>query len=669
MRIARRPAARPCRTPREFALADIIEDFLSHHPAVYLAAVVGLGVAGQWLASLLRIPSILLLLLLGFAAGQLGARPDAVLADRPQLTATDETADDMAHDAEGESLPGAGGGNRLLLALVSLSVAIILFEGGMSLRLSELTESGPAVLRLVTIGAATTWVICGTAAWLLVGLDARIAALLGAILVVTGPTVILPLLRQIRPARRIRSILKWEGIVIDPLGAVLAVLVFEVVAAVSGAESNGAGDMILLVLMGLLQTAAVGGVLGSSVALGLLQTLQRFWIADYLHSPVILASVVVAFALSNLLQPESGLLTVTIMGLILANQKHVSVRHVAEFKENLQVLLISTLFVVLASRIELEQLLALGWAGWVLVAVVIFVARPVSVFLSMLGSGLPVGEQIVLSSIAPRGIVAAAVSSVFALELMHLGQSPLNEDVAQLVPLTFLCIFGTVSVHSLLAGPLVRWLGLGMPNPQGVLIAGAEGWVLPIAKALRDEGIDVLLVDTNYSHVAEAKMQDLPAHCASILSDYVREELDLGAIGRLVAVLPNDEVNTLAAGEFVHLFGRAEVYQLAVNEPGDGRRETVRSEMRGRQLFGKGVDYDAVVGRIESGARVKRTNLSSEFDFQQFRRQHGPDAMVLFLVRGNRLLIASADGKLDPEPGDTLIWIPGLNAPAGQNSA
>jgi NhaP-type Na+/H+ or K+/H+ antiporter len=622
--------------------AAVLEDRL-----VYLAGVLALGVAAQWLAWSLRMPSILLLLAVGFIAGQ--------FADTNQLI-----------------------GEELLFPVVSLSVAVILFEGGLSLRVAELRQTGKALARLLSIGAVVTFVLSSLAAWYLLGLDVRVAALAGAVLVVTGPTVIMPMLRQIRPSRRVGSIVKWEGIVIDPIGASLAVLVFEVVRAGSTGQAVGS------VILGLASTAAVGGFIGAVAALLIVQLLRRFLIPDYLDSPAILAVVLVAFTISNRIMPESGLLTVTILGVILANQKAVSLRHVSEFKENLQVLLISCLFIVLGSRIALGDIVALGWAGAAFLAVLILIVRPAAVFLSTMGTELTIRERTFLAFIAPRGIVAAAVSSVFGLELaklahesVHGSDSPqiaalaqqLADQAQRLAPLTFLVIVGTVVFYGVVSGPLARRLQLAVPDPQGVLFAGAEPWVRTIAKAVQEEGFPVLLVDTNYTHVAAAQMDGLRATCASILSEYAMEEIDLGGVGRLVALTPNDEVNSLATLQFAHLFGRREVYQLTPPSETTGRRESVGQHLRGRRLFGKDVTYEVLTSLMVGGSRVKTTRISEEFSYEDFRGMYGDRALVLFTVDSNRrLAICTADEPVKAKAGQTIIALvpPALETPAGE---
>jgi NhaP-type Na+/H+ or K+/H+ antiporter len=610
-------------------VADMDEQLL----IFYLAGVPLLGVLAQWLAWRLRVPSILLLLAFGILLGHF-IELDGLLA---RLADSDESL-----------------GRKLLSPVVALSVAVILFEGGLTLRFHELKDAGRGVLRLVTLGALISWLLTALAAWRLLGFDPQLAILLGAILVVTGPTVVAPILRQIRPERRVGSMIKWEGIVIDPIGAVLAVLVFEVVFA--GAGHNGMGHAAMI----LVRTVAIGGVVGTATAWLLVVVLRRYWLPDYLHGVAFLTVALAVFTISDWLQHESGLVTVTVLGVLLANQKQISIRHVVEFKEHLGVFLISCLFIVLGSRLNVADLFDLGWGGVAFIAAMILVVRPVSVMLAMLGDKTRWSERVLLAFLAPRGIVAAAVSSVFALEVGRFlasgGESTqLLVQTDRLVAVTFLVIVSTVATYGLLAGPLARWLGVADPNPQGVLFAGADPWVRSLAELLQEADFQVLLVDTNYSHVAEARMQGLPSHCASILSEFVEEEMDLNGIGRMLAVTPNEEVNALAVREMAHVFGRRNVYQISPGGTGSGRR-SVGGHLRGRLLFQEGLGSVRLTEMLMEGAAIKKTSLSEEFNYEDFRQMYGQAAVVLFLIDGKgNLRICAADEPISPESGDTLL--------------
>jgi NhaP-type Na+/H+ or K+/H+ antiporter len=591
-----------------------------------ITALLALGMAAQWLAWRLRLPSILLLLVFGYFSGP--AYLDLGIAE---LFST-----------------GPDGSNGLLFAIVSASVAVILFEGGLNLRLSELRQHGHVTLRLVTLGALVTWVLGTVFAHVLAGFAWDVAILLGAILIVSGPTVVLPLLRMINPRGRVGSILKWEGIGIDPVGALLAVLVFEgLQMGVSAATGHGA--------VGILKTVVFGGAGGLAGGWLILQMLRRYWIPDHLHNPVTLALVIAVFTLSNFVQHESGLLAVTVMGVVAANQADVSVRHILEFKENLRVLLISGVFILLAANLDPAELGLLDGRAIALLASLLFVVRPAAVWVATHGSRLDWKERVFIAWLCPRGIVAAAVASVFALGL----DPEVHPDAVRLVPVTFFVIVGTVVVYGLTAGPLARRLGLAPTKPQGVFFVGAHAWARDMARALQKESISVLLVDVNRRNVTQARMAELPAIHGNALDEHITDQSSFFGMGRVLAVTPNDEVNTLVALRFVHEFGRREVYQLArdrIPSKAHGRVEPGH-EFRGRPLFSSDADYHDLSARLGRG-RITVTTLTPKFDYAAFLETHGERALPLFSISASgKLTIQTADEPVEPREGDKVIAV------------
>ncbi len=589
---------------------------------IALAGLIVLGVAAQWLAWRVGVASILLLLVVGFLGGPVSA---VVLGKRlldPDL---------LLGDA--------------LLPFVSLSVALILYEGGLTLRLAELGEARTVVGRLVILGGAITWVLTSLAAWQILGLPPALAVLLGAVLIVSGPTVIVPLLRHIRPTGRIGAILKWEGIVIDPLGAMLAVLVFEVILLPGVAE---AAPHVALILV---RTIAVGAVFGFVGGMALVLVLHRCWAPAYLENAVSIMFVVGAFTAAHRIQTESGLLAATVMGITLANQRLVDVKHLAEFKENLRVLLLGALFILLAARLDFADLHAVGWRGLGFLAVLILVVRPLSVALSTIGSSATPREIAFLMAMSPRGIVAAAIASVFALRLGAEGY----EQAAVLVPMTFVVIVGTVCVSSVVAPVVAHRLGLADRKPQGILLVGAHAWARLIAEAVSKQGFRVLLVDTNRADLATARMAGLDTHADSVLAEYLLDDIDLGGLGRLIAATPNDWVNILTVHRFLRVFGRAEVYQVAPRQ-GDGSGDEAHRHLHGRSLFDEQLSHDRLARWVARGAQVRTTTLTEEFDFDAYREHYGENARLLFVVTpSRRLVVVTADEAPDPKPGDTLI--------------
>ncbi len=585
-----------------------------------IAGIIVLGIGAQFLAWRIGLPSILLLLIFGFIAGPVTGRLDP---------------DDLF------------GKKELLFSLVSVSVALILYEGGLSLRVSDLPKVGGVVRNLVTLGAAVTWGVSALAAHLIFDLDAGLAILLGAVLVVTGPTVIGPLLRHIRPSGPVGPILMWEGIVIDPIGAVLAVLVFEAMSSGGAGQVATAQALVLAVF----KTIVLGGGLGLLAAALLTLLIYRYWVPDYLQSAVSLMLVVATFTAANYLQHESGLLAVTVMGIGLANQKFADVRHIVEFKENLRVLLISALFILLAARLEPNTLREVALGGGLFVVVLVLVARPLATLLSTLRSDLRRQERFFIAWTAPRGIVAAAVSSVFALRLQEQGYA----DADLLVPITFSVIIGTVAIYGLTSPLVAHRLGVADPNPQGLLLVGARKWTRALATLLQDKGLRVLLVDSNRDNINAARMEGLSTYVGSVLAEYAIAEMRLGGIGRLLALTPNDWVNTLAVQRFIGVFGRANCYQLPPREAQRGK-PAVHKHLHGRWLFAEDLTSTELERRFAAGAAFKATSLSEEFDYEAFRSHYGESAVPLFAISdAGRLTVISADAAPSPRPGQTLV--------------
>ncbi|MAH22161.1 MAG: hypothetical protein CMO12_05060 [Thaumarchaeota archaeon] len=586
-----------------------------------LTGVVALGIGASWLAWRLRLPSILLLLIFGFIAGPVTGflNPDTLFGD-------------------------------LLLPVVSLSVAIILFEGGLNLKLAELRKTGGVVRNLVTVGVLVTWLIGTGAAYFVLGFDIELAVLLGAILVVTGPTVIQPLLKYLRPRGQVGKILKWEGIVIDPIGAILAVLVFEVIVA------GGFQEATALIVTSLLKTIFLGGAIGILGAIIVMLLMNHYWIPDFLHNVVTLMMVITAFTASNLIQEDSGLLAVTLMGIILANQKLVSVRHIMEFKENLRVLLIASLFILLAAHLEISALADINLGSLVVfLGILMLIARPLSVVLSTLGSELSSRERLFVSWFAPRGIVAAAVASVFALRLVESNHLQV-EQAELLVALTFVVIAGTVAIYGLSAAPLARRLKVAEPNPQGVLIVSGHIWARAVANALQGEGYKVLMVDANWENISAARMAGISTFYANILSQYALDEIELGGMGHLIALTSDDEFNSLAILQLANTFDQSALYQLPSRSEEKGRKGKVSRHLRGRLLFGHDITYTYLTARFAAGAVIKATSLTEEFDYDAFQAYYGETAVSLFLIdQSDNLIIFTADNQPKPKPGQRLI--------------
>ena len=599
-------------------------------PLLVLSAILIAGVVAQWIAWRTRLPAILFLLAIGTLAGPVSGvlDPDALFGD-------------------------------LLFPGVSLAVAVILFEGALTLRFDEIRGLGDVVRNLVTIGALITWIVVSAAAHFIVGLAPGIALLFGALVVVTGPTVIVPMLRTVRPTEGVANTLRWEGIVIDPIGALLAVLVFQVVAA-GYAEDHGGSLLVTFA-----STVGVGAAIGFAAGRGLALALRRHVLPEYLHNAVTLAVVAGAFTVSDGLRHESGLLAVTVMGMTMANTRGAPIDDILDFKENLSLLLISILFITLAARLDPDRLLTLGPAALILLAVVMFIARPLAVAISTFRSKLSLPERVLIAWIGPRGIVAAAVSAAFALRLEELGV----EEAALLVPLTFVVIMGTVIVQGLTAGPLARLIGVMEPEPRGVLLVGAHPLARKLGLALQDSGFRVLLCDTSWEAVAEARMAGLPTFYGSPVSEAADRHLDLVGIGRLMALSPSAQMNALAAHRYTHEFGRGSIYWV---EAGGERAQRSAKNVAGRpgnRLFGDDVTWPKLASMIAAGAEIRRTGLTETFDFEAWEAEHTDAVPLVALTPEGRLRIFQAHRDVEPKAGWTVLSLAPPKTDSAENAA
>ena len=578
------------------------------------------GIVAQWLAWRFKLPSILFLLIFGFIVGPVTGflNPDRIFGE-------------------------------LLMPIISFSVAIILFEGGLTLRMTELKGIGKVVRNLISIGILITWTSVAGLSYYLLHLSFELSILIGAILVVTGPTVIGPLLRHIRPARRIGNIVKWEGILNDPIGALFAVLIFE---AISAGVLQQVG---LLIFAGIFKTLVLGFGLGFLGALSLALPLRRFWIPDFLHEAVTTMMVVIVFLISNHFQEESGLFAVTIMGVVLANQKSVNIKHIVQFKENLRILIISSLFIILAARLRLSDFYVCDVNSFLFLGALIFVVRPLAVFLSAAQSDLNWREKLFITWMAPRGIVAAAIAAIFAIRLAELG----FEQTENMVPLVFMVIIGTVGLYGLSAPLLARWLTLAEADPQGLVFVGAHEWARALARILHEAEFKILMIDANLYNVFQARMDGLVSYHGSVISDYIFEELEFDGFGRLLALTSNDEANSLAVLHFYELFGRSEVYQLApVVVNAEDEAVFIAQHLRGRYLFGKGVNFNTLTEKMKAGAEIRSLKLTEEYDFSDFQTSHGLRAMPLIVIsETGKLVIFTQDHMPQPRVGQTLVYL------------
>ncbi|MDZ7718267.1 MAG: cation:proton antiporter [Balneolaceae bacterium] len=595
---------------------------MAEHFLISITSIFVFGIGAQWIAWRFHLPAILLLLISGILAGPVFGLldPDALMGD-------------------------------LFTPFISISVAIILFEGGLSLRFSELKDSGGVIGNLVSIGVLITWVVISLSSYLILDFGLELSILLGAILVVTGPTVIIPLLRQVRPSGQVGSILKWEGIVIDPIGAMLAVLVFEVIL------TTGVSSATSAILMSIVKTIFLGTLCGLAGAGIIYFILKKHMLPDFLQNPVSLMIVVLVFTVSNEFQHESGLWATTLMGIVLANQKAAYIHHIIEFKENLRVLLLSALFILLAARVELSELLAhLNWNVLAFLGIIILIARPLSVYVSTMFSNINWKEKLFLSWMAPRGVVAASISSIFAISLAQNG----FEQANQLVPIVFIVIIFTVAIYGLPAAWVARKLGVAKPVPKGVLILGAKDWSILVAKKLKEEGVKVLMADANLSNATQARSEDVDTFHGNVLSEFALDDINLDGIGKMVAFTPNDEVNSLATLRFSDILGRSNVFQLPANNKRNEENDEVSDHLSGRILFDRDFNYTYLANRIRSEDDLQITKLTGDYTFSDFKsgdEKKGQKIPLFHITSNNELHPVTIDYPNIPTKDDKIIYI------------
>ena len=591
---------------------------MDHNILLSIASIGVLGIACQWFAWWVKIPSILFLLTMGIIVG-------------PVLNLIN---------------PDALFGN-LLFPFISLSVAVILFEGSLTLKFEDIRGHGKTVSNLVSTGALITWLIIGYSTYRLLDLPIELAFLFGAIVVVTGPTVIIPMLRIVRPNTKVANVLRWEGIVIDPLGALLAVLVFDFI--ISG-QQNNALEMIFLTFGKIIFSGLIIGFF-SGWLIG--EILRKQYVPQYLRNIFTLISVFAIFVTSEMIESESGLLAVTVMGITMANMKDMDIDNILDFKESLSVLLISALFIILAARIELHELIHVGWPAIILLGIIIFVARPVSVFASSIGSDLSVNEKLMISWIGPRGIIAAAISSLFALRLEDAGYT----EAALIIPLTFVIIIGTVVIQSTTARYIAEFLKVREPSPTGLLIIGAGNVARAIGKELQSHDYKIMLTDSTWENIRLARMEGLETYFGNPVSEHADRNLNLIGLGKLLAMSGRLNLDTLACLRFKSEFGKKNIYELkTTREKHTEDKHIVSTKHRGYELFTEDADYGNLAYRLRNQAEIKSTQLSDEFTFEQYLKKYEKGIVPMFAIDDKkRLHVFVVNGEMKPEANWIII--------------
>lgn len=573
--------------------------------------------SAQWLAWRFRIPAIIILLLAGLILGPtMGLlSPSAVLGD-------------------------------MVRPLVSIAVAIILFEGGLSLDFRGLRGASDAISRIVVLAAPLMWLTITGAAHYVGNLSWPAAAVIGGILVVTGPTVVQPLLRNAKMQALPSAVLRWEAIVNDPIGALFAVLAYEVFVQVQSGHSAFA--IALKLASSVAMAGGIGFLAGRAVALAY-RTTQ---VPEFLKVPTLFVLVLASFVAGNLLLDEAGLLTVMVMGVTLGNSRIASLTEIRRFKEHAAVLLVSGVFVILTSDIQPQMVKSLDWHSAAFGALLLFVIRPAAIFISTAFTNLRWRETLLIAWVAPRGVVAVATAAVFGDVLVSHGAL----DGDKVPALTFAIVLISVILFGLTTAPLARRLKLASTAPSGVLIIGCNPWTLALASALKSLETSTMIADRSWRQLKPARDLAIPTYYGEILAEAAEHRLDHALFGQVIAATDSHAYNTLVCTDLGPQFGRQHVFQVGRLESDELDPEEIALSLGGRTLMRSGYDLDTLLDKLRQGWTFRKTKLSEEFDFSAFTASLPVDSQIILFVSMNGTLnFATVNGKLDPPAGATLL--------------
>lgn len=585
---------------------------------VIIVTILGLGIFSQWFAWRIQWPSIVIMSIVGLIIGPV-----------------------IGFVNPGEAL------GDLYSPLISLAVAIILFEGSSSLDVREIKDVSKSVFRIITFGAFIAWILGSLSAHYIAGLSLEVSFIIGGLFVVTGPTVIIPLLRNAKLHPRPAAVLKWEGIIVDPAGPLLALFAYEVIKILSNAHL---GPNYLLTFFG---SALLAAILGLVIGFLIVVMANKGLFPEYLKSPIILAFVLICFTFAELIMHETGMLAVTVMGLTLGRAKsHVSsISNVHQFVEGISVLLTSTVFILLTASLARETIAQIfTWPIIAFVLVMLFVVRPISIWLPTIGTELTRAEKTLVGWIAPRGIVALTVAGYFARLLAEDGY----EDAETLMALTFALVFITVCVHGFTLGPLAKKLGLSNQDSQGVLIVGASSFSIALSKQLHQMDIPVLIIDSSSGRLWPARKQGINVHQGEILSEHSRYEADLTPYDFILAMTIDSSYNALVTQSFAPEFGYHHTFSLPSSAESHLNQTKLPSTVKAHFLFDKEAIFTELNRKINTNYSIETMTIDAENNITKDTLPK--DTTPLFIKKkNNTITFVTHRTKLVPHEGDQLV--------------
>ncbi|WP_088052091.1 cation:proton antiporter [Virgibacillus dakarensis] len=577
-----------------------------------------LGIGSQWLSWRYRMPAIVVMSVAGLIVG-------------PFLGIMNPQEDF----------------GTLYKPIITVAVAIILFEGSLNLNFKELRGLGRPVFRISTIGAFIAWILGSLTAHYIAGLSWAVAFVIGGLFIVTGPTVILPLLRQSKLKPRPAKILKWEGIIVDPIGALLAVFAFEIISYLTDNDPSGVSLLLFFA------ASVFAAILGWAFGRGIGWMFETGNIPEYLKSPTVFIVVIMCFTIADEITHETGLLAVTAMGMTLANMGISSVEDMRHFKENMSILLISAIFIMLTASLNIDTILhifeprIIGYVVLMMIAV-----RPLSIFLSTIGTDLALNEKVLVGWIAPRGIVALTVSSYFAAILGDAGY----EDASIITTLTFGLVFFTVVAHGFSIGWLAKKLHLSMEGRPGTIIVGSNTFTVELAKSLIKAKAPVIIVDSSWEKLRKAREAGIPFYHGEMLSEQTEYHLDTTPYEYLIAATDYHSYNSLVCTTFMPEYGRTNVYKVSPYKQIDSDTNDIVNKIGGRILFGEEVSTEDLNQNIASGFVVRQTTLTDQYNYKQYVNERDDAAVLLYMIKpSGKIIFYAEEMKATPESGDIVV--------------
>ncbi len=598
-----------------------------------LAGIIILGITAQWVAWRFKLPAILPLILIGLLVG-----PISTL---------------YSEDGSKWIEPVWNGKNGLfpgdnLYFFVSLAISVILFEGGLTLKKSEIKNVGPVITKLVTLGSLVTFVLGGISAHYIFDLSWPLAFLFAALIIVTGPTVITPILRNIPLNKDVSAILKWEGILIDPIGALVAVLVFDFISV------GGGGDFTITALAEFGKIVLFGTTFGFTFAHALAFAIKKKWVPHYLLNVFALSIVLLVYVISDYFAHESGLLAVVVMGMVIGNIYLPNLKELLYFKESLSVLLISILFILLAANIDMSDLALLyDRRTLILFGLVVFVIRPIGVFLSSRNSELKQNEKLFISWVGPRGIVAAGIASLFGSRLLIVGEP----GAEYITPLVFMVVLGTVLLNATTARGVAKLVGVFLKNSEGIVIIGASKASRLIGQYLTQKNKHVVVIDNNPYNVNKAQKAGLEAVEADIYSDTLFNNIELNDMGYLMAMTGNSDINAYCVEKFGKQFGENGTFRL-VNS--DEMGDLGFNPKEG--LFSPTDDFIRITETVRKYPKVHEIQLENQESYQRYMQKISKDSemvplFVLSIEGEIQIITSQRPVKENIQQGDYLVYL------------